>query len=95
MTSASNFKRRIWTEADRRSIEIGAKIHQAVIDEGRREGVLAYMYQSEDGRSWFEKYDRRTKTLTRNFSSELADRMKRHRADLKIYAEYYRGLGFD
>lgn len=70
------------------AIEVGWRIHQAVIAEGRREGVFAYLYHSPDGRAWFEKYDRKTKEVHRRFSAEVAAMIKGHVAELKIYARW-------
>lgn len=73
------------------AIEVGWRIHQAVIAEGRREGVFAYLYHSPDGRAWFEKYDRklpRNQRVHRRFSPEVAAMIKGHVAELKIYARW-------
>lgn len=74
--------------SESRAIEVGWRIHQAVIAEGRREGVFAYLYHSPDGRAWFEKYDRKTKEVHRRFSAEVAAMIKGHVAELKIYARW-------
>ena len=81
-------KARIWmmSTSEGQAIEVGWRIHQAVIAEGRREGVFAYLYHSPDGRAWFEKYDRKTKEVHRRFSAEVAAMIKGHVAELKIYA---------
>ena len=76
------------SSSERRSIEIGREIHEAVVEEGRREGVFAYLYHDGQGRAWFEKYDRRTKEIHRRFSPELAARMRKHVDDLKVYARH-------
>lgn len=76
------------SSSERRSIEIGREIHAAVVEEGRREGVFAYMYHDGQGRAWFEKYNKRTKEVYRRFSPELAARMRKHKDDLKVYARY-------
>ena len=74
--------------SESKAIEVGWRIHQAVIAEGRREGVFAYLYHSPDGRAWFEKYDRKTKEVHRRFSAEVAAMIKGHVAELKIYARW-------
>lgn len=86
--TTSSFERRGFTAQERRSIEIGRSIHEAVVDEGRREGVFAYLYHDGKGRAWFEKYDRAARKISRKFSPELAARMRQHKDDLKIYARY-------
>lgn len=86
-------KRFRWSADEWRSIDIGHKIHQAVIEEGRAEGVFAYLYHSPDGRAWFEKYDRATKTVSRKFSQALAKRMIANRDHLRVYARYVRDGG--
>ena len=72
--------------SESQAIEVGWRIHQAVIAEGRREGVFAYLYHAPDGRAWFEKFDRKTKEVHRRFSPEVAAMIKGHVAELKIYA---------
>ena len=72
--------------SESQAVEVGWRIHQAVIAEGRREGVFAYLYHSPDGRAWFEKFDRKTKEVHRRFSPEVAAMIKGHVAELKIYA---------
>ena len=84
MTSISDKPR---TNAEWRSIDIGAAIHQEVLDEGRREGVFAYLYHDGKGHAWFEKCARGGNPY-RRFSSALAEKMKRHRDDLRIYARW-------
>ena len=74
--------------SESRAIEMGWRIHQAVIAEGRREGVFAYLYHSPDGRAWFEKFDRKTKEVHRRFSPEVAAMIKGHVAELKVYARH-------
>lgn len=86
MTSSFDGSR--FTAAELRSIAIGRSIHEAVVDEGRREGVFAYLYHDGKGRAWFEKYDRAARKISRKFSPELMERMKRHRDDMKVYARY-------
>lgn len=78
--------------SERQAIEVGYRIHQAVIAEGRREGVFAYLYHSPDGRAWFEKYDRKTKEVHRRFSQKVAAMIRGHVAELKVYARWYAGL---
>ena len=86
MDSTSNKPRR-WTLNELDLVKVGQEIHEAVVDEGRREGVFAYLVR--DGRrGWFEKYDRRTKELNRRFSPTLAARIKANRDALKLYVEY-------
>ena len=86
MDSTSNKPRR-WTLNELDLVNVGQEIHEAVVDEGRREGVFAYLVR--DGRrGWFEKYDRRTKELHRRFSPALAARIKANRDALKLYVEY-------
>lgn len=87
MTTSSS-ERRGFTDQERRAIEIGRSIHEAVVEEGRREGVFAYLYHDGQGRAWFEKYDRSARKISRKFSPELADRMRRHKDELRIYARY-------
>ena len=86
MDSTSNKPRR-WTRNELALVKVGQEIHEAVVDEGRREGVFAYLVR--DGRrGWFEKYDRRTKELHRRFSPALAARIRANRDALKLYVEY-------
>lgn len=86
MDSTSNKPRR-WTETELAMVKVGQEIHEAVVDEGRREGVFAYLVR--DGRrGWFEKYDRRKKERHRRFSPTLAARIKANRDELKLYVEY-------
>lgn len=86
MDSTSNKPRR-WTGTELDMVKVGQEIHEAVVDEGRREGVFAYLVR--DGRrGWFEKYDRRTREIHRRFSPTLAARIKANRDALKLYVEY-------
>lgn len=86
MDSTSNTPRR-WTETEIAMVKVGQEIHESVVDEGRREGVFAYLVR--DGRrGWFEKYDRRKKECHRRFSPTLAARIKANRDALKLYVEY-------
>lgn len=74
---------------ERSAVEIGYQIHMAVIDEGRREGVFAYLYEAADGRAWFEKYDRRTGVVSRRFSKGLMDRIRLHGKELRAYVAWH------
>ena len=93
--TTSSFECRGFTAQERRSIEIGRSIHEAVVDEGRREGVFAYLYHDGKGRAWFEKYDRAAGKISRRFSPELMERMKLYKDDLKVYARYCEADRFD
>lgn len=73
---------------ERSAVEIGHQIHMAVIDEGRREGVFAYLYEAADGRAWFEKYDRRTRVVSRRFSPELMARIRANASALRAYVAW-------
>lgn len=84
------FRSKPRTKAELDSISIGYQIHQAVIAEGRREGVQAFLDHDiiGTGKLPFMKWDPKTKELHRRFSKALADRIKEHVADLKVYFEY-------
>ena len=77
---------------DGRSVEIGLAIHQAVVDEGRREGVFAYLTRDENGRAFFQKYDPKANggngEFHSRFSKSLADRIICHREDLRAYVRW-------
>ena len=90
-----SFDQSSFSAAELRSIKIGRSIHEAVVDEGRREGVFAYLYHDGKGRAWFEKYDRAARKISRRFSPELMERMKLHKDDLKVYARYCEADRFD
>lgn len=77
------------TAAEWKSFRIGREIHQAVVAEGRAEGVHAYLYHAPDGRAWFEKYDPKAHKASRVFTRGLAERIKSNREHLKVYAKYY------
>ena len=86
----------ILNDAERRSVAIGYQIHQAVIAEGRKQsaelGYRVCAYLDHDligsGKLPFVKWDEKTKELHRRFSKALADRIKEHVADLKVYFKY-------
>ena len=73
------------SEAERRAYMVGKAIHEAVIAEGRSEGVWAYLFHAADGRGWFEKYNPVTKERSRKFSPDLTRRMREHKDELHIY----------
>lgn len=79
----------------RRLVELGHSIHRAVVEEGRREGVLAYLYHWQDERGeWrarFEKYDRRTGLVSCRFSSGLATRIRVNAEAVRAYARWLEG----
>ena len=95
MTSISDTSR---SKADWRSIDIGRAIHREVVAEGQREGVWAYLYHDGKGNAWFEKRKKavfRDGVLVekcgvpyRRFSRELAEKMRRHKDDLRVYARW-------
>lgn len=69
---------------------IGYGIHQAVIAEGKREGVWANLDHEliGSGKLPFVKFDERTKETHRRFSKELAERIRTHRDELRVYFAY-------
>ena len=77
---------------DGKAIEIGLAIHRAVVDEGRREGVFAYLTRDENGRAFFQKYDPKANggkgEFHSRFSKTLADRIVIHREDLRLYVRW-------
>ncbi len=77
---------------DGKAIEIGLAIHRAVVDEGRREGVFAYLTRDEYGRAFFQKYDPKANggkgEFHSRFSNTLADRIVIHREDLRLYVRW-------
>lgn len=79
----------------RRLVELGHSIHRAVIEEGRREGVFAYLYHWQDERGeWharFEKYDRRTGRVSCRFSSGLATRIRANADAVRAYVRWWEG----
>lgn len=88
------------SKADRLAIEVGRQIHLAVVDEGRREGVWAYLCDDGNGHAWFEKCEKaevRDGVIVkkpglpyRRFSPELAARIRQHKEELRIYVEWRR-----
>ena len=76
----------------RRLVELGHSIHRAVVDEGRREGVFAYLYHWQDERGeWrarFEKYDRRTGLVSCRFSPGLAARIRANADAVRAYVRW-------
>lgn len=76
-----------------KAIDIGCDIHRAVLAEGRRLGVHAYLTTDGQGRSWFEKYDPKTKEFCRRFSPEIMERISFYRESLRVYAEWFHGQG--
>ena len=90
----------IWTSEELESIRIGYGIHLRVIDYGRKETsmrndgsrVMAYLDHDliGSGKCPFVKWDSRTKVVSRNFSRDLADEIRSHVNDLKVYFRYVR-----
>ena len=95
MTSISSTSR---SKADWRSIDIGHAIHMEVVAEGQREGVWAYLYHDGKGNAWFEKCKKavfrdgvlveKSGVPYRRFSRELAAKIVRHKAELRVYARW-------
>lgn len=81
--------------ARRRLVDLGHSIAQAVVEEGRREGVFAYLYHWQDERGeWharFEKYDRRAGRVSCRFSSGLATRIRANAEAVRAYARWWEG----
>ena len=85
-------------KVDWRSIDIGHAIHMEVVEEGRREGVLAYLFHDGKGRAWFEKCKpavfkdgkliERAGVPYRRFSPALVEKMRRHKDELRVYARW-------
>lgn len=71
-----------------RAVEIGYRIHRHVVDEGRAEGVFAYLYHDGKGKAWFEKYDRKSHQVRRTFSPMLARDIRLYVRELRIYARW-------
>lgn len=71
-----------------RAVEIGYRIHRHVVDEGRAEGVFAYLYHDGKGKAWFEKYDRKSHQVRRTFSPMLAREIRLYVRELRIYARW-------
>lgn len=71
-----------------RAIKIGYRIHQHVVDEGRAEGVFAYLYHDGNGKAWFEKYDRKSHQVRRTFSPMVAREIRQNVQELRIYARW-------
>ena len=78
-----------------KAIDIGIAIHRAVVDEGRREGVHAYLTRDERGRAFFQKYDPKANggrgEFHCRFSKALADKIIIHRDDLRGYVRWLDG----
>lgn len=76
----------------RRLVELGHSVHRAVVEEGRREGVFAYLYHWQDERGeWrarFEKYDRRTGLVCCRFSPGLAARIRANADAVRAYVRW-------
>lgn len=75
-----------------RAIDVGMEIHRAVVEEGRREGVFAYLTRDEKGRAFFQKYDPKANggkgEFHSRFSKELAGRIIVHRQELRQYVTW-------
>lgn len=69
-----------------RAVEVGRAIHRRVAEEGKADGSVAYLYHDGRGKAWFEKFDRKTGRVNRIFSPGLANEIKNHVYELKIYA---------
>lgn len=81
-----------------RCIDIGHAIHMEVVEEGRREGVWAYLFHDGKGQAWFEKCKpavfkdgkliERAGVPYRRFSPALVEKMRRHKDELRVYARW-------
>lgn len=86
------------SKADWRAIDIGHAIHMEVVEEGRREGVWAYLFHDGKGQAWFEKCKpavfkdgkliERAGVPYRRFSPALVEKMRRHKDELRVYARW-------
>lgn len=86
------------SKADWRAIDIGHAIHVEVVEEGRREGVWAYLFHDGKGQAWFEKCKpavfkdgkliERAGVPYRRFSPALVEKMRRHKDELRVYARW-------
>lgn len=71
--------------SDEQLIEEGHRLHRAIVAWGQKHGVQAYRVLTADD-AWFEFYDAKTKTLSRDFPPKIREAIEANAAALKAYA---------
>ena len=70
----------------RRLIGEGYRLHMAIVEWGRKHGVWAYRVVTATD-AWFEIWDPKAKTLSRNFPEKIRGAIASNAEALKAYAD--------
>lgn len=74
------------SDRQRRLIDEGRRLHMAIVEWGQRHGVWAYRVMTPTDQ-WFEIWDPKAKTLSRNFPGKIQTAIALNAEALKIYAD--------
>lgn len=73
-------------EARRQLIDEGHRLHMAIVEWGRKHGVWAYRVLTATD-AWFEIWDPKAKTLSRNFPKKIREAIASNAEALRLYAD--------
>ena len=79
-------------ETRRRLVDEGYRLHMAIVGWGVAHGVRAYRVLPDEGESFFEIYDPKSKSTSQNFPAKIKNAIKSHASELAAYAEWSRSL---
>ncbi len=74
------------SDRQQRLVAEGRRLHMAIVDWGRKHGVRAYRVLTATD-AWFEIWDPKTKTLSRNFPEKIKAAIASNAEALKAYAD--------
>ena len=74
------------SDRQRRLVNEGYRLHMAIVEWGRKHGVWAYRVLTATDQ-WFEVWDPKTKTLSRNFPEKIRGAIESNTDALKAYAD--------
>ena len=72
-------------DRQQRLVAEGRRLHMAIVDWGRKHGVRAYRVLTATD-AWFEIWDPKTKTISRNFPEKIEAAIASNAEALKAYA---------
>lgn len=74
------------SDRQRRLVNEGYRLHMAIVEWGRKHGVWAYRVLTATDQ-WFEVWDPKAKTLSRNFPEKIRGAIASNAEALKAYAD--------
>lgn len=75
-----------YSDRQRRLIDEGYRLHMAIVEWGRKHGVWAYRVLTATD-AWFEIWDPKAKTLSRNFPEKIRGAIASNAEALEAYAD--------